>query len=135
MASSDRATEAACRETAEYVRSQMADAVRGVFYYDRSESKVVYLRDDVRDHYEGSRAERVLDDLVLESVGDPPRLEGLYPMGEMRSTVRRFEEGFLVHVLVESGAGIAVTVGEQAADDICRLLDVFEERLREACPS
>lgn len=135
MASTDRATEAACRETAEYVRSQMADAVRGVFYYDRSESKVIYLRDDVRDHYDGSHAQRVLDDLVLESVGDPPRLRDLYPMGELRSTVRRFEEGFLVHVPVDSGAGIAVTVGEQAADDLCGLLDMFEERLREACPS
>ncbi len=134
MASKERATEAACRETAEYVRSQMHDAVRGVFYYDDGGSEVIYLRDDLKELYDGSKARGVLEDLVFENVGDPPRLEKLYPLGELRSTVRRFDDGFLVHVPVDRGTGIAVTLGDEAAEDLCHMLDVFEERLVGVCP-
>ena len=93
------------------LRSGAGDSLRTVSYFSASENRVLYARTDVGHVYDEPDLDAIGDDLVLEALSKPQQ-ESLYELGDLRATVRVFEEGTVVAVPVSPSRGYAASVDE-----------------------
>ena len=109
------------------LRSGAGDSLRTVTHFSARESTVLFSRTDVDGDYEDHDLTAIGDDLVLEALSKPQQ-ESLYELGDLRATIRVFDEGTVVAVPVSASRGYAASV-----DDSCPLpaRDVVE-RIRSA---
>ena len=97
----------------EALRDEVGDSLRIVGCHEGNSWTVDYVRDDLEGLYETDVIDDIADDLVLNVVASE-RQETLYELGDMRATVRLFDEGFVVHAPVGGHDGYLVSVDEDA---------------------
>lgn len=95
------------------LRDRAGDDVRVVGTHDDSDWEIAYMRDDLRDAYSTASVDDIADDLVFDALGVEQQ-ESLYELGDLRATVRLFDDGFVVHVPVADHEGVLVSLGEDA---------------------
>lgn len=114
------------------LRSGAGDSLRTVSYFSASEHTVLYARTDVHGDYDETGLDAVGDDLVLEALSKPQQ-ESLYELGDLRATVRVFEEGSVVGVPISPSRGYAASVDESctlpARDIVERVRSAQRDRI------
>lgn len=111
----------------EFLETTAGEALRTVLYYDSSQIEQLYVRPDVGDRYEGSNAERIHREQVLENI-NKEYVENLFSLGELDCTVQRFEDAVVIRVM-EDDSGVLVSVDRHAGTDLNELMDGAVERL------
>ncbi|MFB6072757.1 MAG: hypothetical protein ABEJ88_07300 [Halobacterium sp.] len=96
------------------LRDRVGDDLRVAGRHDADDWTIEYLRDDLRETYGVDAVDDIADDLVLNVLGDR-RQQDLYDLGDLRATVRLFEDGFVVHVPTGDRGGYLVSL-DQSAD-------------------
>ncbi|MFP4632004.1 MAG: hypothetical protein ACLFMT_01035 [Halobacteriales archaeon] len=129
MASTDRTTEASCRELTEYVRSQAHDALRTVFYYEGADGELLYVRPDVAGEVEDG-VER-MHGFLRDALEDRSTLESICELGLVRGSVRILDDGFLLHFPLGDDSGWAITVDRHGGRKLPEIVDYCRNRLRE----
>ncbi|WP_232701509.1 DUF7522 family protein [Halobacterium wangiae] len=89
------------------------DSLRIVGYHGGNSWTVDYVREDLQGTYETDVVDEIADDLLLNVVANE-RQETLYELGDMRATVRLFDQGFVVHVPLGQRDGCLVSVDDDA---------------------
>ncbi|MFB6308537.1 MAG: hypothetical protein ABEH35_04330 [Haloarculaceae archaeon] len=110
------------RETAErlveHVRRYTDESLRGAVYYLERDRELLYIREDIREMYSPEEIDAVVDDLVLEALGDIERLEHRYHMGPLECTARWFEDGIVFHFPYDERSGVALSVDHAVASQM-----------------
>ncbi|MFC3478956.1 DUF7522 family protein [Halobacterium litoreum] len=100
-------------ELADELRGRVGESLRVVGHHEGDAWAVDYMRDDLRDTYETDDIDAIADDLALSAVGND-RQEDLYALGDLRATVRLFDDGIVVHVPTDAQSGYLVSVADDA---------------------
>lgn len=87
-----------------------ATAVRLVFRYEGDEYEVAHVRDDVDEAYTDAELEQRIETLVMKGLGDPPRQAPLHEFGELRATIRWFDQAVCVSAPDDDWAGVMVVL-------------------------
>jgi hypothetical protein len=101
------------RDLVPELRGHLDDGLRVVGTHDESTWNIQYIRDDVADAYGDDSIEEIANDLVFD-VLNIQQQESLYELGAHRATLRLFEDGFVVHVPIDSREGCLVSLDEDA---------------------
>lgn len=91
----------------QFLQEEINDNLRSVIHYDKDGYEVVYIQDDVAAEYTGDEIEKVIQDLGMEAFSKPLQ-ESLYAHGELRCTMRWFEDGIELNFLVSDSEGVAI---------------------------
>lgn len=114
--------EAGSDEFVEFNLERAGQTVRSVARYDADTTEVLFLRDDVAEHYEPTSIEAVLRDLRQEGE-QATRQEHLYAHGELNSIIRCFDGGIEMHFPYGESAGLAVALEPPAAQNLYEFVD------------
>ncbi len=101
--------EADTDEFVEFPLERAGHAVRSAAHYDTESTEVLFLRDDVAEHYEPTTIETVLANLQEEGE-QASRQEHLYTHGELNSIVRCFDGGIEIQFPYGESEGLAVAL-------------------------
>jgi hypothetical protein len=88
-----------------------------------------YVRDELRDAYDDGDIDDIAEELTLNEI-ESDYQERLYDLGDLRATVRLFEDGSIVHVPTDPATGYLVSVDDDAdvnARDIISLVHEHSE--------
>lgn len=110
-----------------YLEDRAGSHYRGTVRYDGNSMDVLYLRDDIKQKRIRSDIEKMLDRLRPES---SPKEERSFPFGDLRATVRSFDEAILMHFPSGRDRGIVVALEPHAAEDLNTFIGSCEDRLR-----
>lgn len=102
------------RDLAPELRDHLEDGLRVVGIHDESTWNIQYIRDDVVGAYGDDSIEDVTNDPVFDVLGTQQQ-ESRYELGDLRATVRLFDDGFVVHVPTDSHEDCPVSLDEDAA--------------------
>lgn len=114
-----------------FVLDRAGDAVRSVVHYDADASEVLFLRDDVAEHYSALGLETVVTALRREGERSA-RQEHVYAQGELNCIVRAFDGGLEMHFPYGDTEGLAVALEPRAADHLYSFVDDCLEHLEPA---
>lgn len=95
------------------LHGRVGDALRVVGSHDDSNWDIAYMRSDLSDAYSTESVNDIADDLVFDAIG-VQKQESLYELGNLRATIRLFDDGFVVHVPVADDSGYLVSLDEDA---------------------
>lgn len=110
----------------EYLETRAGEYHRGTLRYDGDDTTIVYLRDDIKKSRLTSEIDRMLSRLRPESA---PKEERSFPFGELRATVRLFEEAILLHFPTGNDRGIVVSLEPETARDLNTFIGECEKRI------
>lgn len=105
-----------------FLLERAGQAVRSVARYDAESTEILFIRDDVAEHYEPTSIETVLANLREEGE-QAARQEHLYAHGELNSIVRCFDGGIEMHFPYGESEGLAVTLEPAAAESLYEFVD------------
>ncbi len=103
-----------------------ADAVRLIFRYEGEEYDVAHVRDDVDEAYTDPELEQRIETLAMKGLGDPPRQGPLHEFGQLRATVRWFDEAVCVYAPDDEWAGVMVVLDRTDVSTVESVLDHLE---------
>lgn len=104
-----------------------ADAVRLIFRYEGDDRDVVHVRDDVDEAYTDPELEQRIETLAMKGLGDPPRQGALHEFGELRATVRWFDEAVCVYAPDDEWAGVMVVLDRTDLSTVESVLEYVED--------
>lgn len=110
----------------EYLEQRAREYHRGTVRYDGDDTTVLYLRDDLKQARLTSEIDRMLSRLRPEA---HPREERSFPFGELRATVRLFDEAILLHFPIGNDRGIVVSLEPETARDLNTFIGECEKRI------
>ena len=95
------------------LHERAGDSLRIVGRHEAESWDIGYVREDLQGTYETDVVDEIADDLLLNVLANE-RQESLYELGEMRATVRLFDDGFVVHVPTGERTGCLVSLDGDA---------------------
>lgn len=114
-------------ELVNYLDSRAKEYHRGTVRYKGNQTDVVYLRDDIRKVRLESQIDRMLTRLRPEA---STREEQSFPFGELRTTVRVFEDAIVLHFPTGHDRGIVVSLEPETARDLNTFIGECQRRIR-----
>lgn len=109
-----------------YLEERAGEYHRGTVRYEGDDTNVLYLRDDLQEKRLTSEIDRMLSRLRPESA---PKEERSFPFGELRATVRLFEQAILLHFPTGNDRGIVVSLEPETARDLNTFIGECERRI------
>lgn len=81
-----------------HLRAELGPALRTVAVgdLDSREYEILHMRSDVADQYTTETQDSIFEDIVFEYLGFPAREDAFEPLGDLKFTIRSFEEGNIV---------------------------------------
>lgn len=109
-------------------RQRVGDGLRTVVEYDSDGFEVVFIREELRDVYDGSEYGELIREAVevQEAVQRTDTESG--PLGPEEATVHAFEQAFVFQFPVERSRGVIVSIDR----DVGRFLGEFVNSCRVA---
>lgn len=110
----------------EFLREEYGDDLRAVISYRRGSYQFAYVRDDLTAAY----AETNLDGLLTENgieTGERRSKERVFDHGDLRWTVKCFDEAIKCYLFAGPRSGIAVTLNPTALSDPRTTVDEWPE--------
>lgn len=89
------------------LRDVVGEDLRSVIRYDWDDYEILYVREDVKNAYEDREIEALYEEFRFESFGKRAA-ERRYVHGELKSTVRIFENAAEVNLVMGDGEGLAI---------------------------
>lgn len=105
------------KELLSYLEQQAGDNLRGVAEYDEEETKVLYLRRNIRHERLKTEVDEMVDRLRPES---SKAETNAFPLGELKVTVRRFEDAIIMHFPGGESQGVVVALDPDVARNLNR---------------
>lgn len=118
----------AARNLIKYLEQRAADYHRGTVRYDGDTIDILHLRDDVRKTRLTSQIDRMLRRLRPEA---SPKEEQSFPFGDLRATIRRFDEAIILHFPTGRDKGIVVSLEPETAHDLNTFIGECEKRIHD----
>lgn len=112
----------------DYVDDRASDYHRGTVRYEGETTEILYLREDVREKRLQSQIDRMLRRLRPETA---PKEEQSFPLGDLRVTVRVFENAIILHFPLGPNRGIVVSLEPETAHNLDMFIGECERRLHE----
>ncbi|MFC6799430.1 MULTISPECIES: hypothetical protein [unclassified Haladaptatus] len=102
----------------EFFTERAEGNLRSIIKYDLDDTEVVYVRDDVADHYTDEKVEQAVEDWVMESLMAPV-YENIYAEdhGELTCLVKCFKNVIEMNFVVDDAVGAAVALDASAMAD------------------
>lgn len=91
------------------LQGEVGDSLRIVFTYDRSETAVHHIRDDLAEEYTDDELERAFDQLEIEGMGYA-HFERLLHVGRMECAIYGFEGALIFQFPNDEFTGLVVSV-------------------------
>jgi hypothetical protein len=116
-------------ELVDALDDRVGDSLRVVGRHTADSWTFDYVRGELTEAYDESDINDVAEELTLNEI-ESDYQERLYELGDLRSTVRLFEEGSIVHVPTAPATGYLVSVDDDAdvnARDIVALVHEHDE--------
>lgn len=110
----------------EHLRERLGDELLAVVYYERGGYDVVYVRDDLTDEYTEPTIEKRIEEIGFET-HERGLIERSYDHGELRSTVKSFDEAIECYLFVGPHSCIAVSLTPTAFHDLRSTLDRWRD--------
>lgn len=114
-------------ELVDYLENRAAEYHRGTVHYDGDSTDVLHLRDDLKEKWIMSEIDRMLTRLRPESSPDEERA---FPYGDMRATVRLFDEAIILHFPTGPNRGVVVALEPETATDLDTFVGECLKRIR-----
>lgn len=95
------------RNLAEYLNDRVGDYHRGTVRYEKEAIEIIYLREDIRERRLESDVEMMLKRLRPES---KEAEEQAFRFGELRATMRSFEQAIIIHFPRGDSRGVVVAL-------------------------
>lgn len=111
-----------------YLEKKAGEYHRGTVRYDGDSTDVLYLREDLKQIRLTSEIDRILQRLRPEA---SPKEERSFPFGDLKATVRLFQEAILIHFPTGTNRGIVVSLEPETARDLSTFIGECEKRIRE----
>lgn len=111
----------------ERMRTHVGDALLGLGWYDTDSYEVIYVSDNFATRYPEDKLADIAHDMYLEHISGEYQETLLYDFGELRGTLRLFEEGVAFHVPTGETTGFGFGVEIEAMPEAVALIDVCLE--------
>lgn len=110
----------------DYLERKAGEYHRGTVRYDGNVNDVLHLRDDVKETRLTSEIDRMLKRMRPESSAKEERS---FPFGELKATVRLFQEAIIIHFPRGYDRGIIVSLEPETARDLSTFIGECEKLL------
>jgi hypothetical protein len=111
-----------------YLDDRAGDHHRGTARYNAEDTKILYLRDDLKKTRLSSEVDRMLRRLRPES---SPKEEQSFPFGDLHATARLFDEAIILHFPTGTNRGIVVSLEPETARQLNTFIGECQKRLLE----
>lgn len=115
-------------ELTDFLEHRAGEHLRGVVRYLGGLYDVVYLRDDVQERRLEEEVGQMLDRLRQEA-SDAER--DAFPFGELRVTIRHFEEAIVLNFPTGNGEGVVVGLEPEVVHEVNSFVVECRRRLHE----
>lgn len=113
-------------ELTDFLQKTAGADLRGVVKYMGELTDIIYLRQDITEEGLGGEVEAMVDRLRSES---QPAETGVFPFGELRLTVRHFEEAAILHFPTAANEGIVVAFEPAVVAEIDSFIADCQQRI------
>lgn len=110
----------------DYLDRRARDLHRGTVRYSSYDKEILHLRDDIREDRGDSEIDEMLTRLRPEATKGE---EVAFPFGELKATVRRFDNAIILHFPLKEDNGIVVSLEPEAARDLTTFIGECEKRI------
>lgn len=117
--------DAEIRSLIDAIREETDIALRLGVRYAGDDVDLLFVREDVREHYTPPELEQRVETLVMKGLGDPPREESLFDFGTLDATIRWYDEALVAHFPYREWSGLVFTFDRRASP----LVDLAKEFL------
>ncbi|WP_132059236.1 hypothetical protein [Halorussus amylolyticus] len=95
------------RDLISQLREQTDAPLRLAVRFTADDSKVLFIREDVREQYTDDELEERIETIVMKGLGDPPRERPLFDFGTLDATIRWYENVQVAHFPYREWSGLA----------------------------
>lgn len=110
----------------EFLTAEYGDDLQAVISYRRGSFRLAYVRDDLADAYAESNLDGLLNEIGIET-GERRLKERVFDHGDLRWTVKCFDEAIECYLFAGPRSGIAVTLNPTALDQPRTTVDEWPE--------
>jgi hypothetical protein len=111
-----------------YLDDRAGDYHRGTVRYNAEETKILYLRDDLKKSRLSSEVDRMLRRLRPEATSKEKQA---FPFGDLHATARLFDEAIILHFPTGTNRGVVVSLEPETARQLNTFIGECQKRLPE----